>query len=162
MPFEHTGFGDLPEASGEAGEPVCHGVVNGDRVEFHWVYTNCALPEEPRPGLANCVCDRPDIVLRVHAEAYIVDEDGSDVAHTTTGLAKYGGSTTGADYNSQTCSPYRVNWHVNPRASRLARSALGAWCDDNPWHEDHPHAPRELVTAPEWLSPYVPGGSEDN
>jgi hypothetical protein len=156
-PLEHAGFAPLPPLSGEAGAPVCHEVENGDKVEFHWVYTNCIPPVPPVQGLDNCVCDRRDMVLRVYAQGYLVTDSGGDVAEPANGLVRYPGSTTGTSFNSDKCSPAKVNWAVSPAILPLSKSALAAWCETNPWpNEDHPHGSRDLVTAPEWLAPFTP------
>lgn len=156
-PFEHAGLrwtGDAPEPSGEA---VCESVDYGDRVELHWVYTNCELPEPPRPGLENCVCDRDDMVLRVYARGYVVSDEGTGPEQPTEGLVRYLGSTTGPSYDNQVCSPARVNWAVDPEVGALRKEALANWCETNPWEgEDHPHGSRPLVTREDWLSPFAP------
>ena len=153
-PFEHSGFSSVPEVSAVPGEPVCSSVEIGDQVEFHWVYTNCPANPSPAKGLANCVCDREDLVLRVFAQAYVVGEQGVAPAQPTANLTRYVGSTTGPSYDDQTCSQARVNWEVAPTVDVVSKQALGEWCESNPWpDEDHPHGSRALVTKPAWLSP---------
>jgi hypothetical protein len=154
-PLEHAGFAPLQLPKGEAGAPVCHEVENGDKVEFHWVYTSCTPPTPSIEGLANCTCE--GMVLRVYAQAYLVTDSGGDVAQPTGSLVHYAGSTTGTSFDNENCSPAKVNWSVNREILPLRKSALAAWCDTNPWpHEDHPHHSRDLVTAPKWLAPFVP------
>lgn len=157
-PFEHAGL-VLPadSATGPAGDPVCHEVENGDKLEFHWVYTSCPLPKPALKGLENCVCNDPKMVLRVYAQAYVVGAAGGNVEQPHEGLVPYPGSTTGDKYNNTTCSSARVNWEVNPAVLRLAKMDLGQWCETNPWiDEGHPHGSRELVTREDWLSPFKP------
>lgn len=156
-PYEHAGFKMLPEvAPSEA--MVCGDVKNGDQIEAHWVYTNCDLPSTPKPSLENCVCDRPDMVLRVYTRAFVVRDAGSDFVQPTPEEArvKYAGSTTGTSFNNEVCSPARVNWDVDPQVQYLKRDALGAFCQHNDYHEHHAHAIRDLVVKPEWLSPFKP------
>lgn len=153
-PFEHAGFDAVPPVTGAPGDPVCESVEVGDRLEFHWVYTSCPVSSPPVEGLANCVCDNDDMVLRVYAQAYVVGEGGQAPARPSGDLVSYAGSTTGPSYDNQTCSPARVRWEVNPRVEVLDKAALDSWCKTNPWiGEDHPHESRELVTNPAWLSP---------
>lgn len=154
-PFEHAGF-VMPAGVEPTEAAVCHDVKNGDKIEAHWVYTSCPLPAEPKHGLANCVCDRPDMVLRVIAGVYIVNDEGGEFTQPTENLAKFAGSTTGTKYTNEVCSPARVNWEVSREVTYLKRDALGAFCSDNPYNEDHPHGVRELVVREDWLSPYTP------
>ncbi|MGD2115766.1 MAG: delta-class carbonic anhydrase [Acidobacteriota bacterium] len=152
-PFEHAGFAEIPEVEAAAGDPVCQSVEVGDEVEFHWVYTNCDLPETPVQGLDNCVCERDDMVLRVYAQAYVVGAAGVAPSQPESSLVSYTGSTTGPSYDNATCSPARVNWEVAETVEVAGLKELGAWCEENPWPgEDHPHGSRELVTDPAWLS----------
>lgn len=154
-PYEHAGF-VMPAGVDPSDAAVCHDVKNGDKVEVHWVYTNCPLPAEPKHALENCVCDRPDMVLRVVTGAYIVADEGEDFAPPSEDMVKYAGSTTGTTFNNEVCSPARVNWEVPRTVKYLKRDALGAFCDDNPYHEDHAHGVRELVVDEAWLSPFTP------
>lgn len=153
-PVEHAGIGELPSvAEAAGGEPVCESVEVGDRVEFHWVHTNCEPGDEVVQGLDNCVCNREDLVLRVYAQAYVVGEDGVAPEQPEGDLSTYAGSTTGPNYDNETCSPAKVNWEVARAAEVLARDELATWCESNPWPgEDHPHEARELVTREDWLS----------
>lgn len=154
-PYEHAGF-VMPAAVEPTEDKVCHDVKNGDKIEVHWVYTNCPLPAEPKHALANCVCDRPDMVLRVVGESYIMNSEGKDFTPPTEDLVKYAGSTTGPVFTNEKCSPARVNWEVARTVKYMKLSALGGFCNDNPYHEDHPHGIRELVVNEAWLSPFTP------
>jgi len=156
-PFEHQGFASVPAATAPPGEPVCDSVDNGDDVEFHWVYTNCTPPSPASKGLANCVCDRSDMVLRVFAQTYRVDASGEPPTQPSDGLLRYGGSTTGTSYDNETCSMAKVNWEVADITRTLDKAALAHWCESNPWiDEHHPHGSRALVGAAQWLSPFTP------
>lgn len=154
VPFEHAGFTSVPAVADAGGDPVCQSVEVGDQVEFHWVYTSCEPKDELVKGLDNCVCDRDDMVLRVHAQAYVVGDTGVAPDQPEGDLVRYAGSTTGPAYDAQTCSPARVNWVVDREVEVLGKDALGAWCQTNPWiGEDQPHEARALVTDPTQLSP---------
>lgn len=146
-PYEHAGFVEptLPDMT--PGEQVCKSVTDGDRVEFHWVYTNCPQPAVAAKGLGNCVCDRPDMVLRVYAQGYVVGTGGEmAVTQPSMDFQEYKGSTTGPSYDDFKCSPARVNWHVAKKSKLLDKATLGKWCQDNPWpDEDHPHGARKPV-----------------
>ncbi len=156
-PFEHQGFASVPAASASPGEPVCGSADNGDDVEFHWVYTNCTLPTPAVKGLANCVCDRSDMVLRVFAQTYRVDASGEPPTQPSEDLIRYAGSTTGASYDDKICSMAKVNWEVAAYTRKLDKAALGHWCESNEWiDEHHPHGSRAIVRSEQWLSPFTP------
>lgn len=64
------------------------------------------------------------------------------------------GSTTGPKYTQSTCSPLQVSWSVRPTCAKLDISSLHAWAEKgNVFNETHSHGVRQLVTAPELLSP---------
>lgn len=169
-PAEHTGIGACPAVEEAAAIGVCAGggavpVRPGEEIEFHWVYTSCPPPPERQPGLANCVCDEP--VLMVIGQKYVVSGQAGEGVATAldepeADLAHYGGSTTGPDFSSgapgdpKKCSPARVQWRVARQCRALALSALGAWCGSNEWGEDHAEGARPVITREDWLSPYVP------
>lgn len=169
-PAEHAGIGACPAVEEAAAVGVCAGggtapVRPGETIEFHWVYTSCPPPAEPQPGLDNCVCDEP--VLMVLGQKYVVSGEAGAGVETAVrepeaDLARYGGSTTGPEYSSgapgdpKECSPARVQWQVARQCRALALSALGAWCAANPWGEDRAHGARPLIAREDWLSPHVP------
>jgi hypothetical protein len=176
-PAEHTGIGACPAVAAETpAGGVCGGeghepVRAGDEIEVHWVYTNCPAYDVPRPGLDNCVCDEPPrVVLMAFGQKYVVAEEGApgadrELREPTADVARYGGSTTGPKYSSgepddpRPCSPARVQWQMARQCRALDIAALGAWCDDNEWNEDHADDPRGLIERESWLSPYVPPGT---
>ena len=150
------------------------GVKPGDTIEVHWVHTSCdATPGE---GLGACVpegCEEP--LLRVEAQVFLVvndpealdftamgyagaDGDGRHQAKmipTTTGEpVLFRGSTTGPSYDQVNCSPVRVTWNVRPQCARLDINSLHRWAaQGNLFNETKSHGVRQLVTAPELLSP---------
>ena len=64
------------------------------------------------------------------------------------------GSTTGPSYSQEICSPLQVTWSVRPRCARLDITSLDAWVAmGNIFEETHSHGVRQLVTAPDLLSP---------
>ena len=64
------------------------------------------------------------------------------------------GSTTGPSYDQRKCSPARVTWNVRPQCAKLDIHSLHRWAEHgNVFNETHSHGVRQLVTAPELLSP---------
>lgn len=151
-----------------------HGVKPGDTIEVHWVYSSCDV--QPGEGLGSCLseqCANP--TLRVESQVFLVVNDPAalDFANfayagnmanglhqpralpTGTGApVVFLGSTTGPKYTEATCSPLQVTWSVRPQCARLDISSLYKWAEEgNVFKEDHSHGVRQLVTAPELLSP---------
>lgn len=165
---------DLTEAE-LAPAPGAYGGVNpGDTIEVHWVHTSCDAA--PGPGLGACVpegCENP--LLRVEAQVFLVVNDSEaldftemayggnmvDGRHqaklipTTTGQPViFRGSTTGPSYDQQSCSPAKVTWSVRPQCAKVDINSLHRWAaDGNVFEETESHGVRQLVTAPELLSP---------
>lgn len=155
-------------------EGAYKGVKPGDTIEVHWVHSSCdAAPGE---GLSACVpegCEEP--LLRVEAQVFLVvndtealdfttmdyggvNEDGlhhAKMIPTTTGEpVLFRGSTTGPSYDQSSCSPARVTWSVRPQCARLDINSLHRWAaQGNLFNETKSHGVRQLVTAPELLSP---------
>ena len=151
-----------------------HGVRPGDTIEVHWVHTSCETV--PGEGLGACVpaaCSDP--LLRVEAQVFLVVNDpealdfttmtyGGNVVEgrhqakaipSTTGApVLFRGSTTGPSYDQVNCSPARVTWNVRPQCAKLDINSLHRWAGQgNVFNESHSHGVRQLVTAPELLSP---------
>lgn len=167
-----------PEAAHADGAAAEHsgfqGVKPGDTIEVHWVYTSCAAA--PGKGLGACVtkaCANPQI--RVESQVFLVVDDPSALKFSsfdysggkTNGLHQprslplgtgdpvvFAGSTTGPSFSEEICSPFQVTWSVRPRCARLDINSLNAWANGgNVFKENHSHGVRQLVTAPELLSP---------
>ena len=164
---------DLTEAELAPSEGAYQGVVPGQTIEVHWVHTTCdATPGE---GLGACVpegCTDPS--LRVEAQTFLVvnDENALDFTEmaavieekggfyqagmipSDTGLpVTFPGSTTGPSYTQAVCSPAQVTWNVRPMCAKLDINSLHAWAEGNVFNETKSHGVRQLVTAPELLSP---------
>ena len=167
---------DLSAAELAPAEGAYKSVQPGDTIEVHWVHTSCdAAPGE---GLGACVpdgCDDP--LLRVEAQVFLVVNDpaaldftamdyagvsaGDEGLHqakmipaTTGEPVLFRGSTTGPSYDQAKCSPVRVTWNVRPQCARLDISSLHRWAaEGNAFNETKSHGVRQLVTAPELLSP---------
>lgn len=150
------------------------GVEPGDTIEVHWVHTSCDTA--PGPGLGACVPEScSDPLLRVEAQVFLVVNDPEaldfmDMAYrgnlvddrhqalmipSDTGEpVLFRGSTTGPSYTQSACSPARVTWNVRPQCARLDINSLHEWArSDNVFEETGSHGVRQLVTAPELLSP---------
>lgn len=150
------------------------GVKPGDTIEVHWVHTSCDIT--PGEGLGSCLsdtCENP--LLRVEAQTFLVVNDENalnfvDMAYggnvqnglhqakmipDDTGLpVVFRGSTTGPSYDQSTCSPLNVTWSVRPQCAKLDINSLHAWAESgNAFNETKSHGVRQLVTAPELLSP---------
>ncbi len=155
-------------------EGAYQGVKPGDTIEVHWVYTSCVAT--PGEGLGACVpegCSDP--LLRVEAQVFLVVNDPNsldfsamayggnivDGRHqaksipTTTGEpVLFRGSTTGPLYDQHSCSPIKVTWNVRPQCTKLDINSLHRWAEQrNVFNETKSHGVRQLVTAPELLSP---------
>lgn len=165
---------ELTEAELTPAPGAFEGVEPGKTIEVHWVHTSCAA--EPGEGLGACVpegCENP--TLRVEAQVFLVVNDDSaldfmDLAYDgnkVNGLAQaesipsdtgtpvvFRGSTTGPSYNQAVCSPAQVTWSVRPQCAKLDINSLHEWAESgNVFNETESHGVRQLVTAPELLSP---------
>ena len=167
-----NGTPDLTEAELAPYDSDYKGVKPGQTIEVHWVHTTCDTT--PGESLAPCVsCDDP--TLRVETQVFLVVNDrnaanfmdysyGGNVVnglHQPKSLprgtgkpVRFRGSTTGPSYNQSVCSPAQVTWSVRPRCQKLDIASLDAWADSgNIFNETKSHGVRQLVTAPELLSP---------
>ena len=158
----------------EGGDGAFKGVKPGDTIEVHWVSSSCDV--QPGKGLGSCLskaCANPQ--LRVEAQVFLVVNNPNALDFTeftyggftwngyhqpktlpnaTGNPVVFGGSTTGPSYTQEKCSPLQVTWSVRPRCALLDISSLHRWAEDgNVFQEDHSHGVRQLVTAPELLSP---------
>jgi hypothetical protein len=155
------------------GHGAYHGVKPGDTIEVHWVHSSCDVP--PGPGLGSCLsdaCANPQ--LRVETQVFLVVNDptalnfmdfvyGGEIngLHQAkaipTGTGRpivFQGSTTGPKYSDSVCSPLQVTWSVRPNCARLDIRGLNQWAEQgNIFEENHSHGVRQIVTAPELLSP---------
>lgn len=165
---------DLTDAELMPAEGAYQGVVPGQTIEVHWVHTTCdATPGE---GLGACVPETcTDPLLRVEAQTFlvvndpnaldftemaaVVDEKGgfyqAGMIPSDTGTpVSFRGSTTGPSYTQAVCSPAQVTWNVRPQCAKLDINSLHKWAEDgNVFNETKSHGVRQLVTAPELLSP---------
>lgn len=155
------------------GDMAFGGVMPGDTIEVHWVYSSCDIT--PGKGLGACLsesCANPQ--LRVETQVFLVVNDptaldfrdfdypGTAVGgqHQPSALPTgtgdpvvFLGSTTGPSYSQSICSPLHVTWSVRPNCARLDIASLHAWAaDGNIFEEDHSHGVRKLVTLPALLS----------
>jgi hypothetical protein len=146
----------------------------GDTIEVHWVHTSCEAT--PGKGLGSCVpqgCENP--LLRVEAQSFLLVNDPAALdfaefaygGNVVNGLHQpkaipsntgepvvFLGSTTGPSYDERQCSPFQVTWSVRPTCAKLDINSLHAWAaGGNVFEEAQSHGVRELVTAPQLLSP---------
>ena len=172
--FACNGTPNLSEAELAPAPGAYHGVKPGDTIEVHWVHTSCETT--PGEGLGACVPEAcSDPLLRVEAQVFLVvnDPDALDfttmtyggnmvdgrhqaktIPSTTGEPVLFRGSTTGPSYDQSKCSPARVTWNVRPQCAKLDIHSLHRWAEQgNVFNETHSHGVRQLVTAPELLSP---------
>lgn len=158
----------------DPGPGAYKGVKPGDTIEVHWVHSSCDI--EPGEGLGSCLSDScSDPLLRVEAQIFLVVNDPSaanfmdydytgsksgdfhqaKALPTGTGTpVTFRGSTTGPSYTLSVCSPVKVTWSVRPTCQKLDIGSLHAWAESgNVFKEKKSHGVRQLVTAPELLSP---------
>jgi len=157
------------------GKGAYKGVKPGDTIEVHWVYSSCDI--EPGEGLGACLSQTcTDPILRVETQVFLVVNDPVNALDFTMmdyqGKASNGrhqpgmipsntgkpvvfrGSTTGTSYTQAKCSPMKVTWSVRPQCARVDISSLHRWAEQgNVFNEKKSHGVRQLVTAPELLSP---------
>lgn len=165
---------DLTAEELAASEGAYQGVVPGQTIEVHWVHTTCdATPGE---GLGACVPEGcTDPLLRVEAQTFLVVNDANALDFTQmaavveekggfyqagmipsdTGTpVTFPGSTTGPSYTQAVCSPAQVTWNVRPMCTKVDINSLHKWAaEGNVFNETASHGVRQLVTAPELLSP---------
>lgn len=168
-----NGTADLTEAELAASEGAYQGVQPGQTIEVHWVHTTCETT--PGEGLGACVPEGcTDPLLRVEAQTFLVvnDENALDFTEMAAVVEEKGGyyqagmipsdtgtpvtfpgSTTGPSYTQAVCSPAQVTWNVRPMCAKLDINSLHAWAEGNVFNETKSHGVRQLVTAPELLSP---------
>ncbi len=155
-------------------EGAFKGAKPGDTIEVHWVHTSCDVT--PGEGLGSCLSDTcTDPLLRVEAQTFLVVNDSSALDFTDFGYqgnviggmhqamalptgtgtpVEFLGSTTGPSYTQSKCSPMKVTWSVRPQCAKLDISSLHRWAESgNVFNETKSHGVRQLVTAPELLSP---------
>lgn len=156
------------------GHGAFHGIKPGDTIEVHWVHSSCDVT--PGKGLGSCLSDKcANAELRVETQVFLVVNDKkalnfADFAYAgnkanglhqpkslPTGTGEpvvFAGSTTGPKYTQAQCSPLQVTWSVRQQCAKVDVNSLNKWAKDgNVFEEDHSHGVRQLVTAPELLSP---------
>ncbi len=176
---DHGGYAcnetaDLTEAELASAPGAYQGVESGNTIEVHWVHTTC--PATPGESLAACVpdgCTEP--LLRVETQVFLLVNDPGALDFTTmtydgnivndlhqakmlptdTGAPViFRGSTTGPKFTQEVCSPAQVTWSVRPQCAKLDINSLHRWAEsENVFKETKSHGVRQLVTAPELLSP---------
>ena len=156
------------------GHGAFEGIHPGDTIEVHWVHTSCETAA-PGEGLGACVPETcTDPLLRVEAQVFLVVNDSAAADFTELAAVRQSGgmwqtgnipsdtgdpvtfigSTTGPSYTQAQCSPAQVTWSVRPQCTKLDINSLHAWAaEGNVFNETASHAVRQLVTAPELLSP---------
>lgn len=177
---DHGGYAcnetaDLTEAELAPAPGAYQGIEPGDTIEVHWVHTTCETT--PGPNLDPCAPENcADRLLRVEAQVFLVVNDPNALDFTTmvygdgnivngrhqarmipadTGTpVVFRGSTTGPSFTQEKCSPLEVTWSVRPRCAKLDIGSLHRWVEnENVFGERTSHGVRQLVTAPELLSP---------
>jgi len=172
--FACNGTDALTEAE-LAPAPGAYGKVQpGDTIEVHWVHTSCDI--DPGEGLGSCLSDTcTDPLLRVEAQTFLVVNDSNALdfmdmdymGYEVNGLDQakmipantgdpvvFRGSTTGPSWTESVCSPLKVTWSVRPTCAKLDINSLHRWAESgNVFNETDSHGVRQLVTAPELLSP---------
>ena len=156
------------------GEMAFGKVKTGDTIEVHWVHTSCSIT--PGEGLGSCLSDTcTNPLLRVEAQTFLVVNDSNaanfmDFDYTgskagglhqakslpagTGAPVVFRGSTTGPSYDQKTCSPLKVTWSVRPQCMKVDINSLNTWATSgNAFNEKGSYGVRQLVTAPELLSP---------
>lgn len=169
-----NGTSDLTDAELAPAPGAYGGVKPGDTIEVHWVHTSCDI--EPGEGLGSCLSDTcTDPLLRVEAQSFLVvnDENALDFTEYAYGGTMrnglhqpkaipsdtgepvvFRGSTTGPSYTQAQCSPLQVTWSVRPQCAKVDINSLHRWAEEgNVFNENDSHGVRQLVTAPELLSP---------
>lgn len=146
------------------------GLVPGDTIEVHYVYTTAKV--DPGPTLGACLSKATgNPQLRVEAQVFVLVNDDSAanfvelmkvgvnngyyqavaIPEDTGEPVKYTGSTTGPSYNEKG-SPFQVSWSVRPKVMKVNIKTVKTWLDNNIFKEDHAHGVRNLVMNPRLLS----------
>ncbi len=171
--FKYTGKlsnAELKPVAQEACPSKHGGLVPGDTVEVHYVYSSAKI--KPGPTLGSCFNDAiKNPQLRVETQVYVLVNDKNaldfkgltkhgevkglqqaiNIPSNTGTPVQYAGSTTGPGYNEKG-SPFQVTWSVRPKVAKVNITSVGEWCKSNVFNEDHAHGVRNLVTNLELLS----------
>ncbi len=161
---------ELDPLEKEIGATEHGGLVPGDTIEVHYVYSTAKIA--PGPSLASCLSDASrNPQLRVEAQVFVLvnDEDALDfvdlmevgqidglhqalnIPSDTGSPVEYAGSTTGPGYNEKG-SPFQVTWNVRPKVAKVDITTVADWLSGNIFNEDHAHGVRNLVVNPDLLS----------
>jgi hypothetical protein len=144
----------------------------GSTVEIHFVHSSA--PVKPGPTLGSCLAKdvngNPQLRVEAVVAVLVNDRKAADfremakVANVNGYYAapnipdnlgkpvSFAGSTTGPSWNSKP-SPLQVWWNVRPNVVKVDILSLAAWLRSNQFNEEKAQGVRNLVTAPELLSP---------
>lgn len=174
-----TGFGyngqltkaELAPIDAPIGDKGNGGLVPGDTIEVHYVYSTAQV--KPGPTLGACLSDAiKNPQLRVETQVYVLVNHDSALDFMTltkhemvnglnqaTGIpmdtgapVQYEGSTTGPGYNEK-ASPFQVTWSVRPIVAKVNIETVANWFKNNDFNENHAHGVRNLVMNPDLLAP---------
>lgn len=155
----------------EVGETKHSTLVPGDTIEIHYVHTTAQV--QPGPTLGSCLSESvANPQLRVEAQVFVLvnDDSAADLGmltelqsvggfHQAVNLPNdsgtpivYDGSTTGPSYN-EAGSPLQVTWSVRPNVMKVSIRSVAEWLEGNVFDENHAHGVRNLIVAPDMLSP---------
>lgn len=159
-----------PYENGVVGPDGRGGLVPGDTIEIHYVYSTAQV--EPGPTLGACLNESiGNPQLRVEAQVFVLvnDDHAADLIELTKigtedGYAQalnipsntgqpvsYEGSTTGPKFNEQG-SPLQVSWSVRPEVIKVDIATVDNWLGDNVFEENAAQGVRNLVINPDLLS----------
>lgn len=162
---------ELTPLDEKIGENEHGGLMPGDTIEIHFVYSSAQA--SPGPTLGSCFTEAinnpqlrvetvvavlvndPEAVSFVETAKITMVEGLYQVANLPSNLGTpvvYAGSTTGPGYNEK-ASPFQVSWSVRPDVMKLNIASVGDWLIDNPFEEEHAHGVRNLVLNVKLLSP---------
>lgn len=166
----HLSEAELKPLDGEMCPNEHGGLLPGDTIEVHYVFSTAQV--KPGPTLGSCLSDSiQNPQLRVETQVYVLVNEKKALdfgeltehglknslhqvlnipANTGTPI-QYAGSTTGPGYN-EAGSPFQVTWSVRPKVAKVNVESVGEWCKGNVFNEDHGHGVRNLVVNTDLLS----------
>lgn len=137
----------------------CHDVHVGSTYEFHWVLSGFGM--SIGPGLGGAFAKGMNAAVAVRAQVFTVanadtwsgfsaDEMFRGATFKGVKGVSYIGSTTGKSFNNKKqCSPFNVNWQVDPKCRLVSAQVFDEMCkmmkEKGLEADTHPHDSRELV-----------------